>query len=89
MVIVVPALAVGQQRTHQRFVELSRVGCERYPQMWVAEFTSQVECRTKTDRTKPPQTSQRIPPTAYRPAKSSDREDDMDSVRSTDGSGLD
>jgi hypothetical protein len=41
-----------------------RVAYGRAPQMWEAELTSQVECRSRTDRTKPPQTSQGIPPAA-------------------------
>src|SRR6185437_3751490 len=48
--------------THQLLVERSRVANRRDPQLCVAEFTSQVQCRPKTVRKKRPQVRKGSPP---------------------------
>jgi hypothetical protein len=40
--------------TQKLFLEVSSVGNRRLPHIWVAEFTSQVECRPMTVRKKMP-----------------------------------
>src|SRR5580658_1484738 len=56
--------------THQLLRESSRVSNLREPQMWVAEFTSQVTCRPTVTLRKMPQSTQDHPPTASNPKPS-------------------
>src|SRR5580704_8057724 len=51
--------------THQLLRESSRVSNRRRPHMWVAELTSQVECRPTTTRKQPPHKKSGMPPMAY------------------------
>src|SRR6185369_8593362 len=54
--------------THQLLVESSRVVNRREPHKWVAEFTSQVQCRPKVVLKKIPHNTYGMPPNASRPS---------------------
>ncbi len=68
MVVVVPALAEGEQRDDTLFRESSRVLKRRVPHICVMEFTVQVACKPKASRKqvahssigRPPMTNNRI-----------------------------
>ena len=72
VVIIVPALAEGEQATHQLLRESSRVSNRRLPHMWVAELTSQVECRPTTTRKQTPHKNSGSPPEAQSTAAQHD-----------------
>jgi len=67
VVVVVPAFTKVSNATHQLLVDMSLVTKRREPQLWVAEFTSQVVCSPITVRKKTPHSRNGRPPSPAAP----------------------